>query len=447
MDEIEKALSEAFGIHYLMPCQETVIQRILENSRKKERSGSITILPTGTGKSLCFLLPAYLMKERYSILLYPLLSLMNDQARKLESLGIPYAMIRGGMDHAARKAELSKLRKKEAGILITNIESLIVSVERKEICFMKGNTELLVIDEAHTAVQWAESFRPSFSRLKEISGIIMPHQMLCFTATADESIISKLRMNVLSGLSTSILRLSADRQNIFYSARRSLSRRADVIDILSDPSSRPALVFCSYRSETEEFYSRIRGIYPSFYYHAGLPKKEKIEIENRFFISTDAVMFATNAYGMGVDKKNIRTVIHLHAPDDVASFLQEAGRGGRDNMEMRSIVLYSAKDRGRLKYVFSGKSCIRSSLLSLMGEETDPRCTSCSKCLDEDESASGEREIMDKVKRHRFIFSIPLLSWVLKLGKLRPWSGQEIRDAVKVLIEEGKIRKLLNRLY
>ncbi len=446
MSEFEKTLKEKFKLSYLMPSQEAVITRIVENSLLKESCDSITILPTGAGKSLIFMLPSFIFKDRYNILLYPLLSLMNDQAKRLKELNIPYAVLKGGMEKEERKKALESLRKMEANILITNIESLIVSLERNELSFMKNNIELFVIDEAHTAVTWAQSFRPSFLELNRVMKALSPHQRLCFTATADDEIIEKLVKNVLENPKTEIMRLSADRSNIFYSSLRSLNKKEDVRYILYGNSMRPALVFCSYRNETAEYYEYFKNTFHSFFYHAGLDKTEKERIEKEFHQSKDGVMFSTNAYGMGVDKKDIRTVIHLHAPDDAASFLQEAGRGGRDNKDMNSIVLYDERDKGKLKYVFSSNSCIRHMLLSLLGEKSDSYCLSCSNCIKKHTVAAGEKEIM-LVKKLPFLFTKKTLTKLLSIFALRRWSDYDINRAIETLIKEEKIKRLFSRLY
>lgn len=447
MNEVEKVLKEVFHLRYLKPSQETIITRILENSRRKEEKDSITVLPTGAGKSLCFMVPAVLFKKRYTIIIYPLLALMNDQGRKLSSLGIPYSMIKGGMTPSEKRRELEKLRTLSSQILITNIESLTILTERHQVDFMRGMTELFVIDEAHTAVTWAEDFRPAFKNINPVTQMIRPHQRLCFTATADENIMRGLLREVLKNEDADILRLSSDRGNICYTGIRTLCRRADIKRILKEQQSRPAVVFCSYRNETIEYYELFKDTFPSFYYHAGLERDVKVRMENNFLKSEDGVIFATNAYGMGVDKKNIRTVIHLHAPEDAASFLQEAGRGGRDGKAAGSFVLYTRKDRGKLRYVFDGKDCIRATLLHLMGEEGENGCLSCSKCLKADESAAGERDVMETVRRFPFFFTKNTLSWILKHTKLREWRKKEIERALQILIDEGAIKLLLKMLY
>ncbi len=446
MNELSRTLKEIFHLSYLKPMQEAVILRIIENSRRRERSDSIIILPTGSGKSLCFMLPSVLLSG-YTVILYPLRALMNDQAKRFEEENIAYAMIKGGMERKEKQDELNKLYLRKARILITNIESLIILMEQKRADFLIGNTELFVIDEAHTAVTWAESFRPSFQKLNEMTEIIKPHQRLCFTATADEAILNGLKRDVLKNDRAFILRLSSDRENIFYSAIRTLSRKRDICRILEAPVSRPALVFCSYRTETIEYYDIFKKTFPSFYYHAGLEKDEKVRIENEFLASSDGVMFATNAYGMGVDKKDIRTVIHLHAPCVATAFLQEAGRAGRDNKESKSIVLYSEQDKDGLIDIFKGCGCIRKNLLLLMGEEYSDNCDNCSACKANRPLAAGESAIRNTLRHFPLLLSENMLIKILKAKALRSWSEGEIRKALRILKSEKSIKSILTRLY
>ena len=429
---IEKTLHESFHMSYLLPAQRAVITRIMENSLRKEESDSITIMPTGMGKSLCFMLPALMLHPRYTILTYPLLSLMNDQAKRLAEAHIPYALIKGGMEDKERKREIERLRRHEASILITNAESLIILIKRSMLDFLVGNIELFVIDEAHTAVTWAESFRPALKEIRGISEYLRPHQRLCFSATCDSAILAGLKRDILANSDALVLRLSSDRPNIFYAALRSLSRKRDIGKILQSEERR---------------YQYFKDSFPSFYYHAGLERERKEEIEKLFHASDKAILFATNAYGMGVDKKDIRTVIHLHAPEDAASFLQESGRGGRDGGKMLSIVLYSSKDKGRLKDIFSGRGCIRHELLSLMGEKSDQRCSACSNCTSFNITPSGEKEILLLLSRLPFLLTRKSAARVLSITMLKGWRQEEIAGALRALLEEKRIKSFFNRLY
>ncbi len=446
LQKIEETAKDVFNVNYLRPAQEAVITKIVENAFLKQKSDSITVLPTGAGKSLCFTLPALLFPHLYTIITFPLLSLMSDQARRLDELGIEYALIRGGMTQEEKSLEISKLKSLKANILITNMESLIYMMENKRLDFMVGRIELFVIDEAHTAISWASTFRPALKEAAAICSYLSPHQRLCFSATCSNEVIFRLKNEVLTNADASVLRLSSDRENIFYMGLRSLSKRRDVEKFLTPSDRRPAIVFCSYRNETKEYSTYLENAFPALYYHAGLSKEEKKRTEDAFYKSDDAVLFSTNAYGMGVDKKNIRSVIHLHAPSDASSFLQEAGRGGRDGLFMLSLVLYDERDKGDLKGIFQGDQCIRSELLRLMGEESGRKCTSCSKCTLEPVKSAGEDEILHLIGSFPFLFTRKSAARILRIRRLRSWRESEIENAINTLIRERTIISLFGHL-
>lgn len=450
MKDMHETLNNVFRIRYLMPYQEMVVSRILENSMRKEPSCAITIMPTGSGKSLCFMLPALMFEKRYTILLYPLLSLMNDQAGRFDALGVPYAVIRGGMDRQKRLENLRNLERLKCTILLTNMESLVVMDGRNELSFMRGKLELFVVDEAHTVPSWGLSFRPCYMELGRIIGNLAPHQCLAFTATLDKRDEACIRRMLFPSSRVQVLRASADRENIFYAASRTLNTGKDLIRILGRPGRLPALVFCAYRAETERTAALLAAHFKTMYYHAGLEKEERKAREKEFAASGDAVMCATCAYGMGVDARHIRTVIHLHIPTDARDYLQETGRGGRDGKNALAVLLYRHGDEGRLKKIFSDGGCIRRGLLEEMGEDGHfGGCTACGACCGF-EPPSGERELVDAVRRCFLLHTPGSLAFLLRHGRgapLRGWSGPEVLEAVKILLEEGTMKSFFNHLY
>lgn len=449
MTDINQILQEVFKIRYLMPYQEMVITRILENSKEEKHSYDLTILPTGSGKSLCFMLPALLFEKRYTILLYPLLSLMNDQAGRFKSLGIPYSLICGGMDKDTRNNELDKLRKFESKILIINMESLLMLQDRNDLYFMQKRLELLVIDEAHTVSSWGLTFRTSYQKLGSMIELLKPHQCHAFTATLDKESERTLKKMLFPLCKVNVLKASADRENIFYGAMRTLNFRMDLIRILKEENRLPALVFCRYRKETERLSALFSPYFKSSYYHAGLDKEERKKIEEEFSSNSSMVMFATSAYGMGVDKKNIRTVVHLNIPDSALDYLQETGRAGRDGEPSLAVLLYSPGDKGYLKDVFMKKQCIRGGILEKMGDASYKNgCLACSFCSGFLTSC-GEEEIKREIKKHLFIHTRKTLLFFLlhKKKGLKGWRKDEAAKALSILEQEGTVRSFLGHLY
>ena len=446
MDIDHSILQDRFGISYLRPYQELIIRYILEHSTGKGRL--LGILPTGSGKSLCFMYPAS-MPERKTILIYPLLALMNDQAERFRKAGIPCTILRGGLGSEERKKRIKEIRGRNDGAVITNIETLIAMKERGELRSISKGTDLIVIDEAHTVVTWGKSFRSAYLSLPEVLEEIGARITLAFTATVDREILDGINKYVFAGEKPYTVHASADRENIFYHSVRSLSKLRDVRKILSAPSSRPAIIFCRSRELTEHTAAELAGSFDIRHYHAALGKEEKEEKERWFMASESGVLAATTAYGLGMDKPDIRTVIHLSLPDDVTEFMQEAGRGGRDGGRMDSFVLYYASEHSGAEHVFRGEKCIRTALLSHMGEEREERmCLACSSCVPDGYTAAGETEILSFISRHPLITERSAAAAMtsghifMRRTRLPDWREEEVRKAIAVLCGEGAIRKM-----
>lgn len=222
----------------------------------------------------------------------------------------------------------------------------------------------------------------------------------------------------------------------------------DLLKIVKTKKLRPAVVFAKTRLETERLSSLLmeHGI-KSFFYHAGLDKEERKIIEDTFSASSDSVLVATNAYGMGVDKKDIRSVIHTYLPSSAEDFLQESGRGGRDGSEAHSFVLWKEKEEGELKKIFSGGGCIRNGLLRKMGEETEnDKCVGCSFCITSSFIPSGEDEILKEMARHPFrrkkgvIKRLRTPTITNPLPPLRKWTNKEVEDAIEEEVISGNVK-------
>ena len=448
--DINLLAKERFGIPTLRPYQQLVIQRILElDTSESDHEGVVVTLPTGSGKSICFMLPA-LVVEGLTIIVYPLLSLMNDQIRRFTERGIGCVCIQGGQTPAERNALFASLADKRPRIVVTNAEclaqgSVFTALARFPI-------SLLVLDEAHTIVRWGEGFRPAMASLGPIIAHLPLRQILCFTATADEQIIKGLSRLIFSGEQPHLVRGSSDRQNISYHAIHTLCKEQAVSSLLQDPAHRPAVVFCSTREKTKLACLSFLLSNPSLpcrYYHAGLGKEERKTLEAWYQKQEQGVLFATNAFGMGVDKKSIRMVIHHDLPSDVLSFLQESGRAGRDGNPARSVVLMDGDETpSELFSLFSSTSvCFRSALLKSLGE-TMESCSGCDVCNHTQfRSREGEQVIMRCVALHPFSYSIHALAsflqvrkpWYADSGLLDTWREREIQSAIRNLAKHGML--------
>ena len=352
------------------------------------RGRQIVLLPTGAGKSLCFLTPALLLKGP-TLVIYPLLALMADQKRRMDSGGIESVIFRGGQSPQEREENFAKI-KQGAKIIIANPEVLQNKSIVKELAAC--NIQHIAIDEAHCVSEWGDSFRPSYLTLGKIIKEVGCKTVTAFTATASPQVLSRVSQ-VLFGGQSHIVRSDADRSNIRYNviyaaAKKRLAFRLAVTE------QKPLLIFCGTRAKSEDM-ARELALYMGNdkvkFYHAGLEKAEKTATEEWFFNKTDAVLCCTCAYGMGVDKKDIKTVIHLESPPTAESYLQESGRIARDGSIGKAILLWNYADHKKFSaypknsreykmLLFAESStCRRQVLLDALGAE-EAVCSGCDVC-------------------------------------------------------------------
>ena len=399
--------SKRFGISAVKPFQLLVMQRIIEQeSRDYSIRHQIVILPTGTGKSLCFLLPAILCSG-ITIIVYPLLALMNDQLAFLCGNGIECACLRGGQTKEQRRREFEKLDN-GCKIVITNPETLNLDIIVNNLA--RRRISLFVCDEAHVISLWGETFRPSYLKLGQAVSKLRPLQVLAFTATAGTETIHRI-WHCMFPSKPLLVRGDSDRENIYYSAYPAYDRDTALFSILRS-CEKPAIVFFRKRRlclTTCVIMKRLLPDTEHLYYHAGLTKAEREGIEKTFLNADNAVLYSTNAYGMGVDKKNLRTVIHYTIPDSAEAYIQEAGRAGRDGKQAWSFVIITGREKpGVLSDIFTQDRCRRSALLQTMGQEKD-ECTGCDSCTGKIPYSENiehiEKTILKTVRFHPFRYN------------------------------------------
>jgi len=523
IDPLGNAVSRLFGLSYLFPYQRLVVANILEaaeaagltlNWPGSEESGlsiqtdndmalvndedqptdrgclgrQIVILPTGAGKSLCFQLPAMLI-EGPTLVIYPILSLMADQKRRLDEKGFSPVVLRGGQSKEERDEIWKKLESGESKFIIANPEVLLTEqvIKRLE----KIKIVHIVIDEAHCVSEWGESFRPGYLEINKIikyisvanggtaSGGIMP-LITAFTATASAPVLEKIKKYVFGELEAHLIVGNPDRPNISYSAKGCIVRELAVRDLLVQ-NARPAIVFCSSRPGTENLARYLRISLGEMgmdwhneirFYHAGLSREEKSNVEKWFMGNNRAVLCATCAYGMGVDKADVRTVIHRDCAPSVEAYLQESGRAGRDGSQSKAILLWGPDDKislnraktetdrrrlsGLLDYARDITQCRRQALLKMLnydgngadsgGESPETQC--CDVCEHEASAALREESsVLDFFRRNKRCYSVNEAAGIMAQSKSHFWSEKDAKQAINHLLAAGRLKESKNPLW
>ncbi|MCX7026331.1 MAG: RecQ family ATP-dependent DNA helicase [Spirochaetes bacterium] len=407
-DIVASLAKSKFGIPYLFPLQRMAMANVIDAADTEGPFRQLVLFPTGFGKSLCFQLPALLVPG-ISLVVYPLLALMNDQKRSLDEKEIPSSLIRGGMSKEAWDTEFASLENGRSRILITNPECL--ALPRLKDFLAKVGVFHIAVDEAHCVSEWGETFRPSYLDLGSCIQAIGPKVVSAFTATASPEVAEAVTKHIFGDAPYSLVTADMDKPNIRYSVLPTLAPLHSLAELVRS-KPKPLIVFDQSRAGVRRLCEAIEertGIKARFY-HAGLSREEKKAIETWFMGSRDGVLAATCAYGLGVDKRDIRTVIHFSPPPSAEAYIQESGRGGRDGSLCEAILLFdtlreegrvlaraSSKDmdesreRRRLAFLAyaSTLKCRRSKLHALMGVELDSPCSGCDVC---DGSARLESE-------------------------------------------------------
>ncbi len=502
-DPLLEAAKNHFRIDYLFPFQRLAITNILEAAGTGAEGPSsadvpdtkphqIIILPTGAGKSLIFMLPSVMLPGP-TLVIFPLLGLISDQARRCEEAGIAAGVLRGGQSRTEREAVWQGVRKGVIKMLLSNPETVLstgVLHTLKEL----GITSL-VIDEMHTVSEWGDTFRPAYLDIGKVAVEADIPVITALTATASEHILARIKEIIFPDSSPHLIAANPDRPNISYRVIPSLCKEHDLLRLLAPRLSifggpekinpqaveRPALVFCRTRAQAEMTARMLRqrlGEQEIYFYHAGLERHEKTAIEQWFFESEDGILCATCAYGMGVDKRNVRTVIHRSPAPSVEAYLQESGRGGRDRKSAEAILLISSEDeeersqnsfekqpeqtaetvrfQAMVQYATNRERCRRETLLAMLKAEPEA-CFGCDVCRGTvQEQPVGERTIIGFVGKQKRRFTLrqtvqilsgrktydvvtEKLQTVRGFGALAAWHPENIRSAVKTLQVEGKI--------
>ncbi|MDX2196486.1 MAG: DNA helicase RecQ [Cytophagales bacterium] len=428
--DIKSKLKEVFGFANFRGNQEDIITALIENKNV------FVIMPTGAGKSMCYQLPA-LMKEGTALIVSPLIALMKNQVDQLSAFEVNALFLNSTLS----KAEITKVKKEvlngDCKLLYVAPESL--SKEENMTFMQSANISFVAIDEAHCISEWGHDFRPEYRKIKSIVETLGNPPLIALTATATPKVQIDIQKN-LQMEDALIFKSSFNRKNLYYEVRPKTGAKKQLIRYIKQNTGKSGIIYCLSRRKVEEIAEllKVNGI-KALPYHAGLESEVRMYNQDAFLNEEVDVIVATIAFGMGIDKPDVRFVIHYDAPKSLEGYYQETGRAGRDGMEGNCLMFYSYDDIEKLEKFNKDKTvserdnakllltemtafaetsmCRRRFLLNYFGETLDKDCGFCDNCLKPKEKFAAMEEMLlalNAVLETEETFGIDHLSDVLR---------------------------------
>lgn len=473
LQKAKELLKKYYGYTSFRGGQEKVIESILSGR------DTFAIMPTGAGKSICYQIPAMLLPG-ITVVISPLISLMKDQVDSLEGIGIPAAFINSSLTPR-------EVFERVQGAKNGEIKILYIAPERLESSgfsdiFKEVEISLIAVDEAHCVSQWGHDFRPSYKLIANFIRELNVHPIVsAFTATATLEVKEDV-VNLLNLINPNVFVTGFDRENLYFSVVRDQNKRDFILNYLKGKKHQGGIIYAATRKEVDGLYEFLsqRG-YSIGKYHAGMKDEDRRISQENFLYDRVDIMIATNAFGMGIDKSNVRFVIHHNMPKNMEAYYQEAGRAGRDGDPGECILLFGAQDVIVQKFMIEQsiqnplrksneykklqevvdychtQKCLRKYILEYFGEaDVKDSCGNCSTCLDDRELVDITTEaqmILSCVARVRERYGTTTIADVLKgsrnrkildasldqlstYGIMKQFPIKDIRDMINLLIAE-----------